>query len=124
MRLLIKDRGKGKTTGLIHTSEATGYPIVVSTHIEAIRIFETAKKIDCHIPMPITVRELHNYPKNLTNVLIDEVTTILEETLKEYLNVDNIICATMSDNLKIQNPTKYHTAPPTIEENIPIQKGV
>ena len=31
MRLLIKDRAKGKTTQMIYTSEATEYPIVVET---------------------------------------------------------------------------------------------
>ena len=30
-RLIIKDRGKGKTTHLLYTSAATGYPIVVET---------------------------------------------------------------------------------------------
>ena len=30
MNLIIKDRGMGKTTQLIHISEATGYPIAVA----------------------------------------------------------------------------------------------
>ena len=53
MRLLIKDRAKGKTTQMIYTSEATGYPIVVETEMQKNFIMDKAKSMDTIIPEPI-----------------------------------------------------------------------
>ena len=44
MRLLIKDRGKGKTTGLIYASEATGFPIATGNEVMVEHIKQMAKK--------------------------------------------------------------------------------
>lgn len=100
MRLLIKDKGQGKTTGLIYASEATGYPIVTFGNVQAKIIKDTAEQMGCVIPEPLTVDELktRRLPSD-TNVLLDEVTTILDKALKSYLGV-NVVCATMSDDLK------------------------
>lgn len=46
MKLIIKDRGMGKTTQLIHISEATGYPIVVAYKTTIGHIKSTAKNLD------------------------------------------------------------------------------
>lgn len=103
MRLLIKDRQKGKTTGLIYTSEATGYPIVVHnrSHIEFIK--EKAHELGCSIPDPVTVNELREHRcKGLhlyEHVLVDEVSFIIEDALNSYLGC-KVECATMSDYLK------------------------
>ena len=100
MRLLFKDRGQGKTTGLIYASEATGYPIVTFGNVQAKTIKELAKQMGCIIPEPLTVDvlKIRHLPSN-TNVLLDEVTTILDKALKSYLGV-NVVCATISDYLK------------------------
>ena len=97
MKLLIKDRGTSKTTGLIYTSEATGYPIITNSKIQAAYIKEQAKNMDCDIPEPITVNDIHsgmNLPQD-ANVLFDNVETILEDALNHYLGA-NVICATMT----------------------------
>lgn len=45
MKLIIKDRGMGKTTQLIHISEATGYPIVAAYKTTIGHIKSMAKKL-------------------------------------------------------------------------------
>lgn len=45
MRWLNKKRASGKTTGLIFASEATGYPIIVETDIQAKTVKEIAVKL-------------------------------------------------------------------------------
>lgn len=100
MRLLIKERGQGKTTGLIYASEATGYPIVTFGNVQAKMIKDTAEQMGCIIPEPLTVDELKSlHSLQNCNVLLDELTTILDKALKSYLGV-NVICATVSDYLK------------------------
>lgn len=105
MRLLIKDRGTGKTTGLIYTSESTGFPIIVSSYLKKEQVVEQAKKLNCTIPEPITVRELKTnrgirfLKDDNSGVLIDDVTDILEDALTDYLGVP-VCCATMSDIIK------------------------
>lgn len=101
MKLLIKDRAAGKTTGLIYTSEATGYPIVTSSRITANYIKDYAEKMNCIIPEPLTVEDLrsnHALSSDL-NVLFDNVESILEAALNEYLHA-HVVCATMTDRVK------------------------
>ena len=101
MKLLIKDRASGKTTGLIYTSEATGYPIVTNSKITANYIKEQAKEMNCDIPDPITVNDIHSgmgLPSDV-NVLFDNVETILKDALNYYLGA-NVVCATMSSPIK------------------------
>lgn len=58
MKLIIKDRGMGKTTQLIHISEATGYPIVVAYKTMIDNIKSTATKLGCKIPEPVLVSDI------------------------------------------------------------------
>ena len=81
MKLLIKDRGTSKTTGLIYASEATGYPIVTRSKIQSCYIEDMAKDMGCDIPEPLTVSELHTsrvLPPE-TNVFFDNIETIIED---------------------------------------------
>lgn len=98
MKILIKDRGTSKTTGLIYASEATDYPIVTSSKIQAHYIKDNAAKMGCIIPDPLTVEDVrsNNVLRSGANILFDNVETILEAALNYYLNA-NIVCATMSD---------------------------
>lgn len=103
MNLLIKDRGKGKTTRIIYTSESTGFPIVVPTHNMKTEVMHQAEEMECYIPEPVTVSELRNGKTRgmrlYENVLVDEVGFILQDALNEYLGC-NVICGTISDDLK------------------------
>ena len=103
MKLLIKDKGSGKTTGLIYTSESTDYPIVVSDNISKHYIIDMAKQIGCEIPEPLTVEDLRR--ANIyrgQNILFDNVESILERAINSYLDA-NVVCATMTNLLKEKN---------------------
>ena len=100
MNLIIKDRQKGKTTQLIHISEATRYPIVVQTGAHKKYIIELANKMDCLIPTPLTIRQLKERGCNVkTPILFDDVEHILADALRQYLGAE-VFCATMTDKLK------------------------
>lgn len=103
MKLMIMDRGMGKTTKLIHTSEVTGYPIVASTHAIAENIKHQAKEFNCKIPEPITVQDiLHGKLHGrygYENVLIDEVCLngLLKNALNSYLGCNVVACTCSPD---------------------------
>lgn len=61
MNIISKGRQTGKTTGLIYTSEATGYPIVVPTEFSIKYVLDMAEKMGCEIPTPVTVGQLRHY---------------------------------------------------------------
>ena len=95
MKLLIKDKGAGKTTGLIYTSEATDYPIITNDNISKYYIINMAKQMGCEIPEPLTVDELKRIPVYRgMNVLFDNIESILERAINSYLDA-NVVCATM-----------------------------
>lgn len=102
MELLIKDRATGKTTGLIYTSEATGYPIVVKQRNQVNYVKEKACEMGCIIPEPICVLDmigdcaLMRGVRKPTHVLVDEIYPIISEALKNYLGSE-VVCATMTD---------------------------
>lgn len=103
MKLMIMDRGMGKTTKLIHTSEVTGYPIVASTHAGAENIKHQAKELNCKIPEPIVVTNISrgklcgHYGHD--NVLIDEVCLngLLKDALNSYLGCNVVACTCSPD---------------------------
>ncbi len=106
MRLLIKDRAKGKTTQMIYTSEATGYPIVVETEMQKNFIMDKAKEIDIVIPEPITINEIMGISAGIRGrirpddkVIIDEGYNIIEKALKAYIGCD-VIAVTLTDRIK------------------------
>ena len=103
MRLLIKDRGTGKTTQLIHTSEATGYPIITHNETAAQNIIRMAEMMGVHIPTPISISKIEHSGLRgfrLEGVLIDEGYDIIEKALEEYIGCQNIVAVTLSDKLK------------------------
>lgn len=97
MKLIKKHRGKGKTTQLIYISEYTGYPIVVRDKFTVHIIKETASRLECEIPEPMTVSDLINKTSKgvlCKKILIDEAILVFEEVLNELgVKVD---CATLS----------------------------
>ena len=100
MKLIIKGRQTGKTTGLIHTSEATGYNIITATKTSAKNIEKMASELGCSIPKVLTVEEIKN-PIGIDvsmerKFLLDDTELILEDALKSYLGV-NIAVATINN---------------------------
>lgn len=104
MRLLIKDRAKGKTTQMIYTSEATGYPIVVETEMQKNFIMDKAKEMDIVIPEPITINEIEHRKLReyrIEKVIIDEGYNIIANALKEYIGCE-VAAVTLTDRIKEQ----------------------
>lgn len=102
MRLLIKDRAKGKTTQMIYTSETTGYPIVVETEMQKNFIMNKAKEMDIIIPEPITIGEINNIRGRIRpddKIIIDEGYNIIEKALKAYIGCD-VMAVTLTDRIK------------------------
>ena len=97
----MKDKGSSKTTGLIYTSEATGYPIVTDSNVQVFYIKEQAKDMGCDIPEPLTISDLRAHSKlhPKSNVLFDNIETILEKAINLYLDA-NVVCATMTTPVK------------------------
>lgn len=99
MKLIIKGRGCGKTTRLIHTSEVTGYPIAVASKTHARYVMDMAMGMGCKIPEPVTYKELTERGQHEVvghkRVLADDIDVILHEALSAYLDCD-VYCATMS----------------------------
>lgn len=100
MNLMIKDRQMGKTTQLIHISEATRYPIVVLFEAKKKHIIELTNQMHCAIETPLTIREMKEKGIGVnTPILFDDVEHILADALQQYLGVE-VFCATMTDTLK------------------------
>lgn len=86
MKIIIKPRGKGKTTDLINLCANNNYSlIVVGTQENARMVFEAAKKMKKPIPMPITYRDFleNRYAgQNIDTFLIDNVDLLLQWTTR------------------------------------------
>lgn len=97
MKWLNKKRASGKTTGLIFTSEATGYPIVVETPAQARIIKEKAIKMGVKIPEPMSAKDYldNSRGRHFEKILIDESSRIIETALESYFNT-KIAAITMS----------------------------
>ena len=97
MKLIVKDRGAGKTHTLIQTSAVTGYPIVCFNNLQASQVKEKAELLGFDIPDPISIRQLRN--ENISTqmrdkVLVDDVQMIIDYALAEYLGVKEVVAAT------------------------------
>lgn len=87
MRVINKERGKGKTTGLLYTSSIMNIPILTFNREYCDILKENASRLGFEIPEPIAVTDLY---KNLgkagsamiKDVLVDETLTVLENLLK------------------------------------------
>lgn len=103
MKLIIKDRGMGKTTQLIYVSELTGYPIVVAYKTMIDNIKSTATKLGCKIPDPILVSDIVTGKIQYDNILVDEVTLdeVLKKELNNYFNI-NVVACTCSPDIDIE----------------------
>lgn len=109
MKLIIKDRGMGKTTQLIHISEATGYPIVVAYKTMIDNIKSMATKLGCKIPEPVLISDIVTGKMQYDNILVDEVTLdgVLKKALNNYFN-SNVVACTCSPYVNIE---AYYSLP-------------
>lgn len=103
MKLIIKDRGMGKTTQLIYISELTGYPIVAAHKTTIGHIKSMAKKLGCNITEPVLVSDVATGKTRYDNILVDEVTLdgVLKKALNNYFN-SNVVACTCSPDIDIE----------------------
>lgn len=103
LKLLIKERGAGKTTGLIYASEVTGYPIVVLYQAYANEIRKQADSLGVLIPEPLTFDQAKQSGRSLPEyILIDEVQVVLSEALDNYMGT-HVAGATMTNIITDSN---------------------
>lgn len=90
MEICNLERGKGKTTYLVHRSHITQYPVVCADYTGVGVVKDIAKRIGVFIPEPMTVQELFQNGSLLTSkkVLIDEAPMVLQRLLG--VNIDTI----------------------------------
>ena len=90
MEICNLERGKGKTTYLVHRSHVTQYPVVCADYTGVGVVKDIAKRIGVSISEPMTVQELFQNESLLTSkkVLIDEAPMVLQRLL--WVNIDTI----------------------------------
>ena len=86
MKIVIEERGKGKTTRLIRESSKLSIPILTTNSQRRMYIRALALQMDILIPKPITVYEIEhgmtrglNYTNN--GVLVDDIDDIVQTYL-------------------------------------------
>lgn len=98
MKLIDRERGSGKTTKLIYTSEITGYPIVAESNQSIEYIKRQARELGANIPNPMTVKEMRSIRGiRFDRILLDEGFSIIEEALKTYFGVE-VAAVTFTSN--------------------------
>lgn len=110
MKLIIKDRGTGKTTQLIYTSATTGWPIVVYSEAMVKQIKSQAKELNCNIPEPMTVHDLLDRKHVYENIIIDEVciSGIIQNALNKYFGC-NVMACTCSPDYTYEESMKMYS---------------
>ena len=80
MRKILKPRGDGKTTDLIHMSHETGAYIVCRSQETCSMISAMAREQNLDIPFPITYQEFLDgkYGMWISGFLIDDVDELLQ----------------------------------------------
>lgn len=95
MKIIARQRGKGKTTMLILKSAITGKRILVHNSTVANNLFYRAKELGVKIPNPISVYDLEKERIKGTSisrdgVLVDNIELVLQELLKIKIHMASI----------------------------------
>lgn len=94
MKIVNLSRGSGKSSMLIHTAYATGYPILVIDNAHAEQILRQAGQLKDGITVYtieewLRYKELHRkYPR----VLLDEAEEFIERALESVLQASVVAC--------------------------------
>lgn len=95
MKLIIRERGTGKSLELLHASEMTGYRIITHTEQHAHELYEAAKKLNLDIPQPTSAYNYKSQRYKDAGILIDDVNIILPTVLEYYFQTP-VVGAAMS----------------------------
>lgn len=102
MKIIRRNRGKGKTTELIKLSSEKWYYIVCSTKRRAEHIVNMADKMGLDIPFPLTLKELPTHSPYIRGLLIDD----FEEVLQHLVGGVPIVQCTTSCEVDMQEDNK------------------
>lgn len=103
MRFINMARRSGKTTLLINSAYATGYPIIVKDSARAAAVKKQAESLGLDIEVE-TVNEWLNCYKHCNNkVFIDEAADIIEGALVSVLKADVVACTFTIPMTEINN---------------------
>lgn len=98
--LVIKDRGKGKSTQLVYTSAVTQYPIITPYRTSIMHLMDLANELGVIIPTPMTVDDYRARGRIHENhILIDEGYDLIGESLDAYMGT-HVVAVTLSDKIK------------------------
>ena len=91
-RIILKERGKGKSTGLLYTSEATGYRIICYTRKQCEYLKNMAKELNLKIPDPMDLKTYMDIKGHMidSGILIDDLDACLDKILRDYFKIDVI----------------------------------
>lgn len=78
MKIIILERGKGKTTELVKISAKTQTYILTATKQNVKYICQIADDLGLNIPYPITVSEYLNGKLKGSSILIDDADRVLQ----------------------------------------------
>lgn len=96
MKCLPRKRGSGKTTALVFTSAATGYPIVVANNVRKQYVKDLANRVHFSIPEPIIMSECIR-GRVIKGVLIDDVEEVIQAYATEHFHAPVISCTLTVD---------------------------
>ena len=102
MRFINMARRSGKTTLLINSSYATGYPIIVFDKFRSEAIKRQAKSLGFNINV-YTVDEWIKAHPPYRQVFIDEATDIIEGALNGLLKAEVVACTVSISMTEINN---------------------
>ena len=103
MELIIKGRGKGKTTELIKRSAETQTYILTVNKPRAHAVFWQAREMELNIPYPVTIDEYfstHGFAGSfIKSVYIDDA----DEALKHIFSRVKIEAITITNKIESEN---------------------
>ena len=102
MRFINMARRSGKTTLLINSAYATGYPILVYNKARAAAVKNQAKSLGLDIEV-YTLVEWINHHKGGDKVFIDEAADIIEDALLCLLKAEVVACTFTIPMTEINN---------------------
>ena len=98
MKILLANRGKGKTTELIKLSNKEWKYIICSTKNRADNIIKMANKMNLDIPYPITFRELPIRSPYIKEVLVDDFEDLLIYLVGKPISIATTSCEIIDIN--------------------------
>ncbi len=93
MKVIVRDRGMGKTTELIRMSHESGCYIVCGTRDDVVRTFHQAQEMGLDIHFPLTYEEFlkrQYHTGSIKGLLIDDVDRLIQHIAVVHVNAISV----------------------------------